>query len=454
MITANHKEPRATRIRRIARPLSIALLTAIVLILPIHVAGQKGDSPPPPKGKDECVTCHKDLPGEYSAPVTGMKHDVHAKVGLSCVDCHGGDASASESEEAMDPARGFVGSPSDQDIPGFCGRCHSDAAFMKRFNPTLRVDQQAEYATSVHGQRLAGGDTKVANCVSCHGNHGIAEVKDPKSPVYPLNVAATCGKCHSDAGRMASYGIPTDQAAHYAKSVHANALIKKQDLTAPTCNDCHGNHGATPPGVNSIAHVCGTCHARQEELFAQSPHRQPFEESSIAGCVACHENHEVRQPTDALIGTTQGAACVKCHSEGEEALALAGAMHNNLSKLSAEIDSANALLSLAANAGMEVSRPLFELKGAHDNLINARVVIHSLSRYDVDSLVKVGLTTATKSRKAGVEALDDLDFRRMGLIASLVIILLAAVSVYLKIRQIERRNELAAKDAGEAAPSA
>src|SRR6266540_7241295 len=34
---------------------------------------------------------------------------------------------------------------------GICGRCHSDAQFMKRYNPALRVDQVAEYATSVHG---------------------------------------------------------------------------------------------------------------------------------------------------------------------------------------------------------------------------------------------------------------------------------------------------------------
>ena len=70
---------------------------------------------------------------------------------------------------------------------------------MRNYAPKQRVDQAVEYATSVHGQRLAKGDTKVATCISCHGAHGVRLVSDAKSPVYALNVAATCTKCHSDA---------------------------------------------------------------------------------------------------------------------------------------------------------------------------------------------------------------------------------------------------------------
>src|ERR1019366_918341 len=155
-------------------------------------------------------------------------------------------------------------------VQGFCGKCHSNAETMKRFNPSLRVDQESEFATSVHGKRIAEGDTKPATCISCHGSHGIRAVKDPTSPVYPTNVAATCGKCHAKADYMKQYGIPTDQLQKYQTSVHAEAL--KKDLSAPTCNDCHGNHGAAPPGTASTANVCGTCHIRQAELFAKSPH--------------------------------------------------------------------------------------------------------------------------------------------------------------------------------------
>ena len=88
--------------------------------------------------------------------------------------------------------------------------------------------------------------------------------------------------------------LPTDQVAHYEKSVHAEALMKKNDLSAPTCNDCHGNHGASPPGVSSVANVCGTCHTRQAEMFRQSPHNASFQALGQGECVVCHQNHEIR----------------------------------------------------------------------------------------------------------------------------------------------------------------
>ena len=111
--------------------------------------------------------------------------------------------------EAMDPAKGFIGKPTRQQIPQLCGRCHADAQFMKRYNPALRVDQVAEYATSVHGRRLRElSDPKVAVCVSCHPAHSIRPPSDPKSSVYPLHVAETCGRCHADAKYMAELQDP------------------------------------------------------------------------------------------------------------------------------------------------------------------------------------------------------------------------------------------------------
>ena len=142
---------------------------------------------------------------------------------------------------------------------------------MRRFSPRQRVDQAAEYATSVHGKQLATGDVRVPTCASCHGAHGIRLVNDAKSPVFPTNVATTCTACHASQTHMSGYKLangsplPTNQLAEYQKSVHYAALTKGNDLSAPTCNDCHGNHGAAPPGVGAVANVCGTCHA----VFAQ-----------------------------------------------------------------------------------------------------------------------------------------------------------------------------------------
>ena len=73
--------------------------------------------------------------------------------------------------------------------------------------------------------------------------------------------------------------IPTTQRAEYERSVHYRALATQNDISAPTCNDCHGNHGAAPPGVGSLTTVCGTCHAVFQSKFASSVHGQIFEKA-------------------------------------------------------------------------------------------------------------------------------------------------------------------------------
>ncbi len=291
-----------------------------------------------------CLSCHGgDMFDEHArAKVRSFGLDVHSQVGLSCHDCHGGNPDpklADDMGAAMDPnfkENPYRGAPDRVRIPEFCGRCHSSADFMKRFNPAARVDQVTEYWTSMHGQRLKAGDTNVATCVDCHSVHDIRRRSQPESPVYATKVAETCSKCHSNPKLMASYNIPTDQYARWRVSVHANAMFEKGDVTAPTCNDCHGNHGARPPGVDSVIFVCGNCHAREAELFRKSRKhefwvqhnemmagakcrdchegkRAQLELTSFQECVTCHENHGVVRPSLAMLGALPDTPCAFCH---------------------------------------------------------------------------------------------------------------------------------------------
>ena len=108
---------------------------------------------------DGCVSCHAALPqSELSSPVTAFRTDVHNERGFRCVDCHGGDPTTQDKARAKDPARGYRGKPRGTQIVTTCARCHSDASLMRKFAPAGRVDQAAEYATSIHGIRLAKGD--------------------------------------------------------------------------------------------------------------------------------------------------------------------------------------------------------------------------------------------------------------------------------------------------------
>jgi predicted CXXCH cytochrome family protein len=389
-----------------------------------------------------CVDCHMELPDPtLSDPVRQFQGDVHNQRGLSCVSCHGGDATQSELDRAMDPRKHFVGSPGPKDTPMFCGKCHSDPALMKKYNPAIRVDQVSEYATSTHGKLAAKGDSSVARCSSCHGSHGIRQVKDPNSPVYPTKVADTCGRCHGNADYMRPYSIPTDQLQKYRSSVHAETLLNGHDLSAPTCNSCHGNHGAAPPGVTSVANVCGTCHSRQSELFQKSPHGAAFDALGIGQCLACHSNHDVRHATDELLGIGQSAICIKCHEKGDDGFEAARVMRQHVDELATQAAQARTLLDRAARAGMEVSRAKFDLTGAQDKLIDARVVVHSFSPDDVTKVTKSGLDIAMKAHLSGEQALQELQFRRKGLAASLVFILAAILSIHFKLRQIERREQ-------------
>ena len=390
--------------------------------------------------KNSCIECHVQLEGKIGDPARSIKDDVHLSRGLSCNDCHGGDPTKEDKDEAKDPRMGYLGRPRTIDIPAFCGKCHNDANFMKKFNPALRVDQEKEYVTSVHGQLLKKGNEKVATCISCHGVHGIRAVNDALSSVYPLNVAETCAKCHGETERMAEFKIPTDQYAKYKQSVHAKALYERQDLTAPTCNDCHGNHGAAPPGIASVANVCGHCHARQGELFQASPHKAAFDNQGFGECIKCHNNHDIVAPTDELIGTGEESVCLLCHKPGEKGLIVAGEMRARIDGLLGQIERSREILDRAERAGMEVSRPKFDLREAIDGVTHARVLIHTSSTEEVDKVIAPAVGVAAKTYQAGVDALAELNFRRKGLIVSLFFILFLAGLVYLKLKEIERRQ--------------
>jgi predicted CXXCH cytochrome family protein len=417
---------------------------AVRVGLPLAVMGLLF-TPAPAQKKSSCIECHIKLDDQrLSGPAKAFDNDIHRGRGLSCNDCHGGDPTADTKEGAKDPRKGYLGKPKTLDIPAYCGKCHSDANLMKRFNPSLRVDQEREYYTSVHGKLLKEkGETRVATCISCHSVHGIRAITDPLSSVYPSNVAETCAKCHASADYMRSFGIPSDQFAKYKTSVHAKALYEKQDLSAPTCNDCHGNHGATPPGITSVANVCGQCHARQAELFQTSPHKSAFDQKQLGECITCHSNHAIAKPGDQMIGTQQGALCINCHTNGDKGFVAAGQMRSRIDELIASIDKSTEILNRSERAGMEVSKPKFEMKEATDALTHARVLIHSSSTAEVEKVVAPGLAASLKGYQAGLTALAERSFRRKGLAVSLVFILFLAGLVYLKLRQIESRQATA-----------
>jgi predicted CXXCH cytochrome family protein len=390
--------------------------------------------------KDSCVECHAVLEGRLQAPASAFANDVHSRRGFGCADCHGGDRNADDQEAAMSRSRGFRGKIALTAVPSLCAHCHSDANLIQRFKPQQRVDQLAQYQTSVHGKRLAAGDVAVANCVDCHSVHDIREVKDPLSPVHPLRLPETCARCHADPAHMAKYKLPTNQFAEYRRSVHWDALAKRGDLSAPSCASCHGNHGATPPQVASVSAVCGTCHALFEDLYNKSPHQPVFRAMGKGGCVVCHSNHAVLKPSTEMLAGTR-AVCASCHDSTSQGGRVAEQMAALITSLSAALGRSEDILGRASRSGMEVSEAALRQQEARAALVKTRAAVHAFQLAAVQKPAQEGLAIAAETYRAGESALRERDRRRLGLAIALIAIVVTMAGLWLALRLIERPGQ-------------
>jgi hypothetical protein len=405
----------------------LRLAALIPLTLALAAApGRAGAAAP----ANSCADCHGDVLEEAGA-------DVHRSAGLSCVDCHGGDPTQEDPERAMNAARGFVGKPVAMGVANLCGRCHSDIERMRVVNPRLPTDQLAQYRTSRHGKLAAAGNAKVATCVSCHGAHGVKPVADPASQASKGRIVETCTACHNPA-YMAGASVPADQLEKYRLSVHGRKRLDERDPGAPACNDCHGNHGAAPPGVYSVTHVCGRCHATQAELFEGSSHSGHFRELGVPPCTTCHSHHDILATDDAMLGTGDRGTCAACHQPGDPCDRATTRMKDGLARLTTSVARAREALGEAERRGLDVEHPTYELAGATDALVRARAEIHAFSEERFAEVIDGGVAVANDAEKAAQARLDELRYRRRGLAGAAAMLVLFAGLLALRAHRLER----------------
>ena len=133
-----------------------------------------------------CGTCHAGVTKLYLESVHGQPFQKGNTDVPVCIDCH----RSHQIRSHFDP----ISSVYATNVSTTCLKCHSNAQFINRYNfPGLR---EKTYLESYHGAASKLGDTKTANCGSCHGYHDIYRSNDPRSAVNPANMAKTCGKCH------------------------------------------------------------------------------------------------------------------------------------------------------------------------------------------------------------------------------------------------------------------
>jgi uncharacterized protein with PIN domain len=214
-----------------------------------------------------------------------------------------------------------------------CISCHTDVEGMEGAHeaPLKRVDcavcheaETKQHAASLHGKAMARGDSLAPTCAACHGRHDIRAVKDPASPVSPLKVPFTCGKCHQEGTVvMRQRNIHQDHILeNYSESIHGEGLLKKGLVVSANCASCHTAHNIRPHtdadssiARSNIAKTCTQCHAQIEAVHRKVIKGELWEKEAhiLPACIDCHQPHRVRK-----VFYTQGMAdadCLKCHQE-------------------------------------------------------------------------------------------------------------------------------------------
>ncbi|MCL4550051.1 MAG: cytochrome c3 family protein [Bacteroidetes bacterium] len=260
--------------------------TSMVLANPYHSKAVEGN---------KCIGCHK------QNGYTKLSQSVHKN--LECADCH----NFISNNLANHPKN--VGATQKAD----CYLCHSAIA--------------KEHRESIHGISLSEGVDEAAMCWNCHGSHDIQKVADPRSKVYPTNLAKTCGTCHDNPGIVKKFSIPIkNPGVLYSNSVHGK-LISKGSKNAPTCVVCHGVHdikNRIQPGSKisafNVPQTCGQCHKEIENEYEQSIHwirvKQGIREAPV--CNNCHSEHGM-QPVNNRVEAKklQQQTCIVCHQNPE-----------------------------------------------------------------------------------------------------------------------------------------
>lgn len=256
----------------------------------------KGYPHPANAAEVNCSTCHTD-------EASGLAGSVHAKASEHpCISCHGDPHSIVPKTDPTSPVYPL-------NIPKTCGSCHGNEAMAKKFGlPNV----YALYLDSIHGFALGKeGLLVAANCTSCHGSHKVLSHRDPQSPTYRTNVAATCGGCH--------VGIN----AQYQKGIHGKA-VAAGDKNAPVCTDCHTAHAIIEPTSADFrmqsTPICGSCHRDKFSTYRDTFHSQlgllgGYVET--ARCWDCHGAHQIlpaSDPDSPIAAKNLVKTCGRCHA--------------------------------------------------------------------------------------------------------------------------------------------
>jgi hypothetical protein len=90
---------------------------------------------------------------------------------------------------------------------------------------------------------------------------------------------------------------------------------------------------------------------------------------------------------------------------------------------------------------MEIGEAKFKLRDARQARLEARTMVHSFNEEKFREVTGKGLNTAAIVTGEARHAIDEYFFRRYGLAVATLIITVLAISLYLSIRRIEKKQK-------------
>ncbi len=241
------------------------------------------------KDNQFCLGCHADqsVQAEDGRALFVDTTVLHSSVHKSptCIDCHD------------QPGANFDEAPHFKTYkPVDCQSCHQleGAAWMEYFFKMLKNK----------------GTKEIPDCKECHGTHNAQK---------ELSMKLVCDRCHQEIANK------------YRQSYH---FQKYQEDTRkyPICTTCHDAHFKSKKEVMSdkeykqeIVDICSKCHQRDIETYIHSRHFHEMEAGNPKApvCTSCHENHDIRKPSDPLSRVNTGNisnVCNGCHPGHKESL--------------------------------------------------------------------------------------------------------------------------------------
>ncbi|MEZ4824039.1 MAG: hypothetical protein R2942_17185, partial [Ignavibacteria bacterium] len=272
---------------------------------------------------ETCGKCHSEVVEKFNKSKHGEELMKGNKDAPACTDCHGehGIQSTLLSDDF-----------SKLNIADKCLSCHKDGKIPHK-NYKGEEELITGYENSVHYQALKEGNNDAPTCSNCHGAHEMTPYNDPASKINKMNIANTCGES----------GCHVKQLEEYTGSIHQTGVLEG-NKDAPTCNNCHGNHGILTKNIdnklqksNDLINLCSNCHASVEMIERnQLPTKvsESYKESfhglatrgglkEAANCESCHGNHNIRASKDSLSSINKKnlpETCGQCHPGASEIL--------------------------------------------------------------------------------------------------------------------------------------